>query len=382
MSDQQAAWLPSAAQLRDAFDAATPFHVGLEDELMLLHPRSLALAPEAPAALERMRGDPRFKLELPASQLEIVTAPVATVGEAAAALLAARRTLAERLDGLVLPAAAAVHPFSPGSGQLNAGGRYDRTAAEYGTVAARELVCAFQVHVSVTGADRALAVYNAARSYLPALAALAANGPFYEGFDTGLASVRPLISGLLPRQGVPPPLASWEEYAEALRWGWDSGAFTSPGTWWWELRPHPRFGTLEFRVPDAQSSVGDAAAVAAVIQCLVAWLAERVDGGERLPVAASWRIAENRWSACRWGVTGRMASLEGGAAEPTRAALERLLEALAPVARRLGCTGELGRAGGLLEGGGAARQRAAAADGGPVGVARYLAECFCATLAG
>ena len=121
------------------------------------------------------------------------------------------------------------------------------------------------VHVAIRGADRALAVYNALRSHLPELAALAANAPFYEGRDSGLASVRSRISGLLPRQGVPPALPSWDAYEEALRWC----AFDDPRQWWWELRLHPVFGTVEVRVPDTQTTVADTAAVGAVVHALV-----------------------------------------------------------------------------------------------------------------
>src|SRR5207248_9714765 len=133
-------------------------------------------------------GDRRFKLELPASQLEIVTLPSRTVHEAAAQLGVARQELARRTAATVLLGAAAVHPFSPGFGELNRVEPYAHTIREYDQIAARQLVCAFQVHVSVPGAERALAVYNAVRSYLPLVAALAANGAFYEGRDTGRAS--------------------------------------------------------------------------------------------------------------------------------------------------------------------------------------------------
>ena len=118
-------------------------------------------------------------------------------------------------------------------------------------------------------------MYNAARAYLPWLAALAANAPFYEGQDTGLASVRAKIGELLPRQGVPPAFESWEEYAGALAWGARTGAFPGASSWWYELRLHPGFGTLELRVPDAQRTVGDATAIIAVAQALLAWLGQR-----------------------------------------------------------------------------------------------------------
>jgi carboxylate-amine ligase len=373
---------PSADALRATFDAGQPYTVGLEDEVMLLDRYSLELAPSAPEVLAALDGDPRFKLELPASQIEIITPPARTVPEAAAELLAARRELAERTAELVALGAAGVHPTSPGVGELNRLEPYSHTIREYGPIARRQLVCAFQVHVSVPGAERALAVYNAARSYLPWLAALAANGPFYEGRDTGLASVRPELSGLLPRQGVPPEIAVWEDYADALEWGAASGAFPGARTWWWELRPHPRFGTLEFRVPDAQTAVGDGAAVAAVIQALAAWLGERHDSGEQLPVAASWRIEQNRWSACRHGVEGEMAELRTGALSPTRQCLAELIGVLRPVAVRLGAGDEIGRAARLIERNGALAQRQIAADGGAPAVARWLSERFLEPLSG
>lgn len=373
---------PTAEGLREAFDTATPYTVGLEDEVMLLDPETLELVPRAQEMLALLDDDARFKLELPASQVELLTPACAGVTAAAEALHVARRDLAVRLDGRVRLASAGVHPFSSSTGELNRISQYAATIEEYGPVAARELVCALQVHVSIGDADRAIAVHDAARSYLPLLAALAANGPFYEGRDTGLASVRPKIAELLPRHGVPPALGSWDAYAQALQWGRASGTFEDVRTWWWELRLHPAFGTLEFRVPDGQSTVADAAAIAAVVQALVMWLDERCAAGERLQVAPSWRIAENAWSACRHGVEGEMADLESGEPRATRARLEELIETLEPVAARAGAAGELRRAHAMCGANGAIEQRRVAADGGVDAVARWLAERFSQPLTG
>jgi len=369
-----------AADLRAAFAAPEPLTVGLEDELMLLDPDTWELTPRAPELLTRLDGDLRFKLELPASQLEIVTEPTADLAAAIRQLLAARRELAARARGLALPAAAGAHPFSAGEGELNRLARHRGTVARYHPVIGRQLVCALQVHVAVGDAASALAVYNAARGYLPLLAALAANAPFYEGGDSGLASVRPKLCELLPRQGVPPPIATWEQFAADL--AWQRGALAEAGAWWWELRPHAAFGTLEFRVPDGQTTVADAAAVAAVAQALVGWLAERHQGGEPLPAAPSWRIAENRWSACRDGVEGAMADLQSGAVRPTREWLNELLEQLEPVAGRLGSSSALAHARELVERNGAIAQRAVAAEVGPCGLAKWLAERFLEAPAG
>jgi glutamate---cysteine ligase / carboxylate-amine ligase len=362
--------------LRARFDAAAPYTIGLEDELMVLDPDTLALTPRAEEVLSRLGEDPRFKLELPAAQLEIVVEPSATVPEAAGALLEARRDLAARVEGVVRFAAAGFHPTSSGAGVLNRLPRYDHVIREYGLLAARQLVCALQVHVSVPGADRALAVYNAARSYLPWLAALAANAPFYEGLDTGLASVRAKIGELLPRQGVPPAFESWDAYAAALAWGARTGTFPGASSWWYELRLHPRFGTLELRVPDGQTTVGDAAGIAAVAQALMVWLADRHDGGDLGAPAETWRIEENRWSACRDGVDGDLADLDTGVMRPTRERLRELVDTLEPVASRLGATDGLTRARGLIERNGAIAQRRAAERGGITSVPGWLASQF------
>jgi carboxylate-amine ligase len=353
--------------LRDAFDAPAPLTIGLEEEAMLLDPASLDLAPVAREVVDRSDAG---KLELPASQLEIATRPAATVGEAIEQLAAGRRAIAEACEGIALPAVAGVHPFAPPLGELNLGERYDAILAEYGDVARAQLVCGLQVHVAIGDADRTLAVYNALRGHLPELAALAANAPFHAGRDTGLASVRPLISGLLPRQGVPPAIASWDDFAGMLRW------VPEPRRWWWELRPHPEFGTLELRVPDAQTTIADAAAVAAFAHALVAWLAERHAAGEPLPAAASWRIAENRWTALREGLDGEFADLDSGARTPVRDVLRRRLEQLAPAAGALGCEAELASAERLVEANGAIRQRGV--DGGARAVARRLADSYLA----
>jgi carboxylate-amine ligase len=341
--------------------------IGLEEELMLLHPDTLDLAPRAADVLERARGDPRFKPELPAAQLEIMLAPAATVGEATTALGAARADLAEAASGIGVLAGAGAHPFAATEGVLTEAERYEAIAREYGPIARRQLVFGLHVHVAVRPGERALGVYNAIRSYLPLIAALAANAPYYAGEDAGLASVRPKISELLPRQGVPPPLASWEELEAALRW-----ARVDRTQWWWEARLHPDFGTVEVRAPDTQATVAETGAIAALVHALVTWLAERHAAGDALEAAPSWRIAENRWSACRHGLDGTMADLVTGEVAPTRERLAALLDDLAPVARRIGCAGELEAAN--LDANGAIRQRAV--SGGPHAVTAWLADRF------
>jgi carboxylate-amine ligase len=276
---------------------------------MLLHPSTLDLLPRAADVLAIVDGDPAVKGELPASQLELLTPPVSTVGEAAAALRTARRRLASATTGIGLLAAAGAHPFSAPEGELNTGERYEAIVREYGCIARRQLVFGLHVHVAVRPAVRALAVYNALRSYLPELAALSANAPFHAGVDTGLQSIRPKLAENLPRQGIPPAFASFEELASTLRWGARAGVLTDPRQWWWELRLHPRFGTIEVRVCDAQTTVAESTALAAVIHALCVWLAQRHEGGDLPPPAPTWRIEENRWASAARSPTCRPASL-------------------------------------------------------------------------
>ena len=372
---------PTADELRASFDGAPELTVGLEEEVLLLAPETLELAPVARELIARTGGDPRFKLELPAAQLELVTRPHEGVPAAIRDLGEGRIALLRAADGLARPAAAPVHPFSPREGELLDEPRYRRTVEQFGRIAHRQIVSALQVHVAVGGADRTLAVYNALRSYLPELAALAASGPFHEGVDSGLASIRPKISEELLRQGIPPAIASWDDFACALQWGARSGYLAEHAAWWWELRPHPRWGTLELRVPDAQATVSDAAAVAAVAHALVGWLAGRHDAGELLDCDPVWRIAENRWNACRYGVEGSVADLRSGVRTSTRERLHALIGELGPTARRLGCEAELESAHAMADENGAIRQRAVARTGGVRGVAEWLAERFGAGLA-
>jgi glutamate---cysteine ligase / carboxylate-amine ligase len=369
--------MPSPSNLRVAFEADAPMTVGVEEELMVLEPETFDLAPRAHAVLERVEGDPRFKPELPAAQLEIALAPAPTVGAAAHALAQARADLAAAADGVALLAGAGAHPFAAAEGVLSDGARYEALLREYGPVARRQLVFGLHVHVAVRPADRALAVFNALRSYLPLLAALGANAPFYGGVDSGLASVRPKLCDILPRQGVPPAMSSWDELDAALQWGEAAGVMADRSQWWWEARLHPSFGTVEVRVPDTQTTVAETAGLAAVVHALMAWLAERHEAGEALAPAPTWRIEENRWSACRHGLDGTMADLVTGEVVSTRERAAMLLGELAGPAERVGCAAELARVSIALEANGGARQRSVAAQGGDArAVAAWLASRF------
>lgn len=345
---------------------------------MLLDPDTLELADRGPRLRDRTSHDPRFKLELPASQIEIVTEPALTATDAVAQLRQGRRDLAAAATGVVRLATAGAHPTASPLGTLNDGERYSALRREYASIAQLQLVASLQVHVAVGGQARTLGVYNALRCLLPEITALSANAPFYCGVDSGLASVRPAICVQLPRQGVPPPIASWEEFAREIAWGAHSAAVADPAAWWWELRPHVVYGTLELRVPDAQTTTAEAAGIIAFVQALVATLADRFDDGDLLDPVPTWRIQENRWSALRYGVEGTLADLRSGVRRPTRDRLHELVEWVTPAARRLGSIRLLQNTLQSIEVNGALRQREAADSVGIGGLIQWTADRFLA----
>lgn len=371
------AWPPTpvlrAEELRAVFDRATTLSVGVEDELMLVDPHSFALVPAAQEVLAGLRDD-RYVPELRLAQIEIVTPVCATASRAAAELAAARTRLVKHVGGRVRLAGAGTHPFSTDFGPLSDDERYRLIGEEFVWASRRSLACGFHVHVAVGSADRALGVYNAVRSFLPQLAALAANSPFFEGVDSGLCSVRPKLNEAFPRAGVPPAFVSWEEYAAFLRWGRTGGLFPDASHFWWDLRLNTSHGTIELRVADAQTRVADAGAITAVFHALVAWLDDRARRGETLPVHETHRIHENSWRAARYGVQGWLVDLDTGRPEPTRELLRAFLERLEPYAVARDGGSELEHARTLLGGNGADRQRYVHAKAGMDGLVAWLAD--------
>jgi glutamate---cysteine ligase / carboxylate-amine ligase len=361
-----------AAQRR--FDHAPALTVGVEEEVILLDPETLLPTDAVTDVLAWTDGDPRFKPELRCAQLELVTPPASTVADVARELAAARRILAERLRGRIRFAALGTHPSSTTMSAVTPTRRFREIGEELRWLARAALPSGLHVHVAVDGAERALAVYNAFRSYLPEIAALAANSPFYEGRDTGMASARLKLREDHPRSGIPPAFDSWKDYTDFVAWGARGAVIRDPSYHWWDLRLNASYGTVEIRVADSQTRIDDAAAIAALCQSLAASLADRYDAGDRLRVHDTHRIAENRWRAVRDGLGGELADLDTGAPFATRERLRDLVGELEPYAVTLGCERELGYALGLVTANGAVRQRAIAAAVGVDRLAGWLSD--------
>ncbi|QYJ14585.1 Putative glutamate--cysteine ligase 2 [Rubrobacter xylanophilus DSM 9941] len=366
--------------MQTSFGASSPYTVGVEEEFQLTDPRTRELTPAIERLLAAGAGDlPEGTLasELSASCLEVRTPVYASVPELARALpgLRARvRRLAEESGARLVSAGA--HPFSPAAEQPITGKpRYRKVDEEMGWPARMQAIYGLHVHVAVPDGERAVRAVAALARHVPLFIALAANSPFWEGRDTRLASVRAKVFGLIPRSGLPPRFGSWEEFEAHVERLVRAGSIRDYTFCWWDVRPHPKLGTVELRAPDAQTDPGRTVALAALAQCLAA-AAEEFEPEDPL------LTEENKWRATRYGLEAELYDFRGERTVPARRAAEELVAAMRPVAGELGCEAELE---GVLEisrsGTGAERQRAfLEREGSLKSVVDYLAEKTAPTL--
>jgi carboxylate-amine ligase len=309
------------------FSPEREYSLGVEEELMLVDARDLTLAPGVEPILHDLR-DTRVKPELMQCQLELATAPCDSPDQVLAELtgLRARAIDAAAAHGLRV-AAAGTHPFSLAESQpITARDRYRELIAAIRYPARREACCGMHVHVAVGHPDKALQVIEALLADLPALLALSASSPFWRGEPTGLQSTRTIIFQSLPRSGLPPVFATYDQYVDEVEQLQRAGAIQDHSYLWWDVRPHPRFGTVEFRCLDVQPRIADTAAIAGLIQALVRHYGRRYDQGERFCPASRLLVAENRWLAARHGLHARLVDTAGDGDIGARAAVTRLLE--------------------------------------------------------
>jgi glutamate---cysteine ligase / carboxylate-amine ligase len=352
-----------AAEVRAGFAGMAAATVGLEEELIVVEPGSLEPVFDVDSVLGPAR-DRRIAHEFRSAQLELVIPPAQTAGRLCRVLGNARLGLIDALRGDARILAAGGHPRARTPIRITDLPRYREIALDHPWATRRGLPTGLHVHVAAGEPDTALAVYNACRGYLPELAALTANSPFFEGTDSGLASSRLKLTEDFPRSGIPPLFESWETFAAFVSWGTTGGLFPDLTHCWWDLRLRPEYGTLEFRVADSQTSLDETAAVVALCQSLVAALSARHEAGEELPAYPTHMINENRWRALRGGLDGELVDYASGAAQPVRERLTRLLLELEPQATAIGCADELSHAWPMIAQNGAARQRAIAAKHG------------------
>jgi glutamate---cysteine ligase / carboxylate-amine ligase len=354
-----------------------PYSVGVEDEAMLLHAGTHALAHRADATLAGLSDALRVRasLETHACVIELRTGVHATVPGALGELLRLRSTLAWELAGMGLrPAAAGTHPLaSADDGQHSRSARYELVAETMRSLAHREPTMALHVHIGVPRPEDAIRVLNRLRENIPILIALSANSPFANGRDAGFASARTNIFGGFPRTGTPRPFRSYLDYVEAVDAVIASGAIPDPTFLWWDVRLQPRLGTVEVRAMDAASTLSDAAALVALVQSLVRLELE----GEPLERSTGPEVlAENRFLAARDGADARLIDPAIRQLVPVDSTVARLVEDCHPHATELGCAAALRDVPRLLRDNGAARQRADGALQGIASVAPALADQF------
>jgi carboxylate-amine ligase len=324
------------------FGRSTPFSLGVEEELQLVSAESYDLVSRYDEIAEAA-DDERVKPELMQSTAEAATGIAGTAPEAMAQVAELReRIAAAAIERGARIASAGTHPFARWEHQeITDADRYASLVENMQWVAERELIFGLHVHVGVPSGDVAIHVGNALRTWIPELLALSANSPFWQGRDTGLASARSTIFESFPRSGLPPTFDSWEEFELLVERGARTNSFPDSTYIWWDVRPHPKLGTIEIRPCDAQTRLESVAALVALVQSLVATLVERFEREGRLPTEATMLIAENKWRAARYGLDADLIWLERDEERPARAAIAELLDLTAPAARRLGCETEL-----------------------------------------
>ena len=345
---------------------------------MLLHEESYELVSRFDEVAEEASHERRIKAELLQSVIEVATHVAGSVGEAIEDARGLRATLrdaaAER--GAVI-AGAGTHPFSRWEHQdVTDSARYRALMEEMRWVAEREVIFGLHVHVGLASADEAIAVCNSLRTWLPELLAISTNSPFWQGRATGLASTRTKIFETFPRSGLPPSFGSFEEFELLVDRAIKSGSFPDYTYIWWDARPHPKLGTLEVRICDAQTRLESVAGIVALVQSLAATLAEDFERGAKAQVQPVTLVAENKWRAARDGLSGKLIDLERDEERPAPEAVLALVERAEPAAIRLGCREELAEVERLVErGSGADEQRSVYEETGSLlAVAQWLAE--------
>ncbi len=356
--------VPGGSVLDHRFGQSDPYTLGVEEEYMLLDSETFDLVQHIDTVLQAISGhelEPRINAELMQSVLEIATPVCRTAGDVQRELLKLRAYVTQigREQGLRV-GSAGTHPFSLFERQrITARDRYRNLVDQLQYVARRELIFGMHVHVAVDDPEKAIQVVNGLLPQLGPLLALSASSPFWRGEPTGLSSSRQMVFAAFPRSGPPPRFRDYADYAEVVGQLERTGCIADYTHIWWDIRLHPRLGTIEIRICDAITRVEDATAIAAYCQALVKLFSERYDRGEEIPSYHRILTTENKWLAARYGLEAPVMDLVTGKRNrvPVAQIIRRTLKELEPHARELGSDRELeGIAEILSRGNGADRQ--------------------------
>jgi carboxylate-amine ligase len=350
--------------LEHAFGKTDQYTLGVEEEYMLLDSETFDLVQHIDTFLAAVAGhelEDQMKAELMQSVLEIATPVCDTAAEVDGELRKLREYVASVAGQKNLRVGSAgTHPFSLFETQrITARDRYRALVDQMQYVARRELIFGLHIHVAVDDAEKAIQVVNGLLVELPVLLALSASSPFWRGEATGLASTRQMVFAAFPRSGPPPRFRDYADYAEVVGQLEKTGCIADYTHIWWDIRPHPRLGTVEIRICDAVTRVEHAVGLAAYCQALVKMYCERFDAGDEIRSFHRILTSENKWLAARYGLEAPLMDLATEARNrvPVAQLVRRRLKELKPHARELGSEDALDLIRDILAGGnGADRQ--------------------------
>jgi glutamate---cysteine ligase / carboxylate-amine ligase len=330
------------------FGDSPPFTLGVEEEYMLLDPASFDLVQHVDTVLTAIQDGEfteRIGPELMQSVVEISTPVCRTAGDVESELRRLRSYVTEIARGQDLRVGSSgTHPFSLFERQrITARDRYRNLVDQLQYVARRELIFGLHIHVAVDDPEKAIHVTSALLLHLAELLALSASSPFWRGEATGLASSRQMVFAAFPRSGPPPRFRDYADYAEVVGQLEKTGCIADYTHIWWDIRLHPRFGTIEIRVMDAVSRVEDTTALAAYVQGLVKHYSDVYEAGRELPSYHRILTTENKWLAARYGLEAPVMDLVTGRRNrvPVAQLVRRALREIEPHARELGSEREL-----------------------------------------
>jgi glutamate---cysteine ligase / carboxylate-amine ligase len=340
--EQRGSWQELLAGAEAAFEGGTDFTVAVEEEFSLLDPDTLGLVnrfEEIKAASVGTELEPHLVGELIASEVEVRTGRCGDFAEAAATMRERRSQLhgLARELGLAL-GATGTHPWSRWQDQrIIDTPHYRRNDELLRYVVWRNNTFGLHVHVGFAGADRAIAVHDAMRGFLPELLALSASSPFVEGVNSGLHSARTeIFTRMFPRCGIPDPYGDWNGFREYVAFLYRTGSISEHTQIWWSVRPHLAYPTVEIRICDGQPDLAEAQSLAALCYALAVRCMRAHDDREPIPNLPHRLLEENFWRAIRWGLSGELLDFERGEPVPARARIEQLVEWVAPVADEIG----------------------------------------------
>lgn len=290
--------------------ALPKFTIGIEEEYQIIDPETRKLTSYVQKFLEQGRVvlKDQIQPELMQSQVEVGSRICHSIKEAREELVRLRRSVCDiaESNGLAV-VAASTHPFSSWSEQqITSRERYLKLETDLADVARQLLIFGMHVHVGIEDKDLLIDVMDQARYFLPHMLALSTSSPFWEGRDTGLKSYRSIIFENLPRTGLPPEFSSWSEYKEFAHTLVKTGCIDEPTKIWWDLRPNPKFPTLEFRIADVCTKVDEAICLASLMLALVAMLVKLRQSNRSWQRYRHHLIAENKWRAVRYGIDGKL----------------------------------------------------------------------------